>query len=552
MQYDYIIVGAGSAGCVLANRLSASGKHSVLLLEAGSSDRKPYVQLPIGYGKTYYDKRVNWKYLTKPVEGLGNRQSYWPRGKVLGGSSSINAMVYVRGHPDDYAQWDSVAPGWGWDSVEPFFKAMENFSGSSSDDRGYDGPLSVTDVSDQSHPLCARYLQAADELGLPIVDDYNAGSMHGATHYQITTVNGLRASASQAYLRPAMRRSNLTVVTHAFVQRLNIVSQQVQSLEYIHRGVRHRVGARLDIIVSAGAVNSPKLLQLSGVGPADVLAQHGVPLVLDLPAVGQHLSDHLGVDIVCRASVPTLNQQLRPWFGKLRCAMEFALKRSGPLTLSLNQAGGFVRLVDPSKAANTIASEESSANLGMPHLQLYFSPVSYTRAPPGTRPLISPDKFPGFLIGYNPCKPTSKGYINIASSDPLHPPHIQPNYLSTEHDRNLMLAGMHLMRQFVGTQALGDVVVDEVYPGTQCTSDEQLNRFIQENAWTVFHPCCTCRMGSDRNHSVVNERLQVHGVAGLRVADASVFATIPTGNTNAPSIMVGERASHLILQDAPQ
>ena len=536
MQYDYIIIGAGSAGCVLANRLSASGRFSVLLLEAGGSDRRLYVQLPIGYGKTYYDEAVNWKYLTEPVAGLGKRSSYWPRGKVLGGSSSINAMVYVRGHPSDFEQWNAVAPGWAWHDVEPVYRRIENWQGQQNELRGVRGPLSVTDIREQAHPLCDTYLAAAQEIGLPLVDDYNAASMEGATRYQITTDKGFRASSARAYLRPAMSRPNLTVLTHAQVDKLQIIDGMVTAVKFRHKGKHRSASARLETILSAGAVNSPQLLQLSGVGPLHVLNKAGVAPVHELPAVGENLSDHLGADMVCQTRVPTLNQTLGPWHGKVLAALQFALQRKGPLSLSLNQAGGFINTGGVS---------------GAPDLQLYFSPVSYTRAPSGTRPLVSPDDFPGFLIGYNPCKPTSVGHVHIASADPQQTPIIQPNYLSTEHDRRLMLAGMKLMRQFIAAPSFSRVVVDEVYPGRACESDEQLMDFVRGNAWTVFHPCCTCRMGEHRNTSVVDSRLRVHGLKGLRVADASVFASIPTGNTNAPSIMVAERASDLVMEDAP-
>lgn len=535
MQFDYVIVGAGSAGSVLANRLSASGRHSVLLLEAGGSDQRLFVQLPIGYGKTYYDERVNWRYHTAPVAGLGQRVSYWPRGRVLGGSSSINAMVYVRGHASDYRQWQAAAPGWDWEDVEPLFRRMERWQGASDERRGHSGPLSVTDISEQAHPLCQSYLQAAREIGLPTVHDYNAGEMEGATLYQINTDRGWRASAARAYLRPAMRRSNLVVQTSALVSRVLFEGRSATGVEYRHKGEVRRARARVEVILCAGAVNSPQLMQLSGLGPVDTLQAAGVSVRQAMPAVGRHLSDHLGADIVCRSTVPTLNQSLGPWHGKLRAGLQFLAGGRGPLSLSLNQAGGFIRVLEESKG---------------PDLQLYFSPVSYTRAPVGTRPLINPDPFPGFLLGFNPCKPTSTGAIDIVSADPQVAPCIQPNYLDTEHDRQLMLRGMQMMRALTGTRALGSVIEQEVYPGESVHSEEQLMAFLQDNAWTVFHPSCTCRMGRSMDSSVVDHRLRVHGIAGLRIADASVFPTIPTGNTNAPAIMVGERASDLLLADA--
>lgn len=533
--FDYIIVGAGSAGAVLANRLSESGRFSVLVLEAGGTDLKPYVQVPIGYGKVYYDERVNWKYLTEPVTQLNNRRSYWPRGKVFGGSSSINAMVYVRGHPSDYQQWGAVAPGWGWDDVEPVFRRMESWRGKSDPRRGQSGPLSVTDISAMAHPLCETYLDAAEQINIVRNDDYNAGSMEGAALYQITTENGLRASTARAYLRPAMQRANLLVQPHAHVCRVIIENHVTTGVEYRRKGQLTIARARAEVILCAGAVNSPQLLQCSGVGPIDVLQAAGVSVQHELPAVGQHLSDHLGADMVCRSRVPTLNQELGPWYGKFRAALQYALTRKGPLSLSLNQGGGFIK---------------TSCDLAGPDLQLYFSPVSYTRAPAGTRPLISPDPFPGFLLGFNPCKPSSKGSVNIRSSDPMQAPRIQPNYLATDYDRELMLKGMRLMRRFTQAPAFKSIIDEEVYPGTGTQTDEQMMSFIQDNAWTVFHPCCTCRMGQDSRDSVVNERLQVHGIRNLRIADASVFPGIPTGNTNAPAILVGEKASDLVLADA--
>ncbi len=535
LNFDYVIVGAGSAGAVLAYRLSASGRHSVLVLEAGGTERRLYVQIPIGYGKTYYDAKVNWKYHTDPVAQLDNRVSYWPRGRVLGGSSSINAMVYVRGHVSDYEQWERAAPGWGWQDVEPLFRRMENWQGAADVRRGKGGPLSVTDISSQAHPLCNTYLHAASQLDLPLVDDYNAGTMEGATHYQITTSKGWRASTAQAYLRPAMRRTNVVVQIHAHVQRLVFEGDRARGVEYLQDGILRRVSARAEVILCAGAVNSPQLMQSSGLGPGQVLQDAGIKVRQHMPAVGEHLSDHLGADIVCRSRVPTLNQELGPWHGKLRAALQFLAGGKGPLSLSLNQAGGFIR---------------TSARLEGPDLQLYFSPVSYTRAPPGTRPLISPDHFPGFLLGYNPCKPNSEGHVRIASADPHAAPVIQPNYLDTDHDRALMLKGMRIMRALSSTAAFKSVIESEVYPGRQTETDEQMMQFVRQNAWTVFHPSCTCRMGSDIAQSAVDNQLRVHGIRGLRIADASVFPTIPTGNTNAPAIMVGERASDLLLADA--
>ena len=532
--FDFVIVGAGSAGSVLANRLSASGKHRVLVLEAGGSDRSPWIHLPIGYGKVFYDAGVNWKYVTEPDPNLDGRPIYWPRGKVLGGSSSINAMVYVRGHHNDYAEWNAAAPGWGWSDVEPIFRRMEDWDGPAHPGRGKGGPLAVHDVSNDVHPLTRVYLAAAAEAGFPTNPDYNGPEMEGASLYQITTKGGYRASAARCYLAPARRRANLEVRTGAQATRILFEGRRAVGVEYRHKGRIRTVRARAEVILSGGAINSPQLLQLSGIGPGKVLQDHGIETLLDAPQVGRNLQDHLGSDNHYVSRVASLNQQLGPLLGKVKVALNYAYNRKGPLSLSLNQGGGFVKLSDQSVG---------------PDLQLYFSPVSYTRAPVGVRPLMSPDPFPGMLMGFNPCKPTSVGHLQIRSPDPFVAPVLHPNYLSTDHDRGMMLAGTKLMRRIANTSAMRAVIDQELHPGPEIDSDEDIAAYARKTGWTVFHQCSTCRMGSDPASSVVDPRLRVRGIDGLRVADASIFPTIPTGNTNAPAIMVGEKASDLILED---
>jgi len=532
---DYIVVGAGSAGCVLANRLSASGRFRVLLLEAGGSDRRFWIRVPIGYGRTFYDASVNWMYLTEPDPGTAHRLSYWPRGKVLGGSSSINAMVWIRGEPRDFDDWAALGnPGWGWRDVLPYFKRLEDHALGESEYRGAGGPVHVTDVSRETHPLCQVYLEACRELGFPPSADLNGTENERAGLYCITTLNGVRVSAATAYLAPARRRPNLEVLTGAHATRVVFAGRRAIGVEYLRGGRRQRAQASREVILAAGAVGSPQLLQLSGVGPAALLREHGVELVHESPAVGGNLQDHLGLDFLFRSRRPTLNDELGPWWGKLLAGARYVLFRRGPLALSVNQGGGFVR---------------SRPDRPHPDVQLYFSPVSYTRAPPGKRPLMSPDPFPGFLLGYSVCRPTSRGRLRIRSTDPLAAPSIHPNYLSTGEDLAAMLAASRLMRRFAATRAFSAVIEAELKPGPSVEDDEALTRDIRERGSTVFHPVGTCAMGPDPARAVVDHALRVHGIAGLRVIDASVFPCITSGNTNAPTLMVAEKGADAVLAE---
>ena len=533
-DFDYIIVGGGSSGATLAGRLSSNPSVKVLLLEAGPSDGSLKIKVPLGYGSLFYDQKFNWKYETEPEAELNGRRMYWPRGKVLGGSSAINAMVYVRGHQNDFKDWAKVAPSWSWSNVEPLFKKIEAWKGKSSSARGSSGPVGVSNVERDVHPLTNKYLEAGQELGFPLNGDYNGSHMEGVSVYQTTIANGLRVSSASAYISKRNSGRNLRVITNAHVTKLIFDGRRATGVCFSQGNRETTVLTDGEVILSAGALNSPHLLYLSGLGPANELQPHGISVLQDMPHVGRHLQDHIGVDFTLAVNRPSLNQKLRPVLGKFLVGLEYLFFKSGPLAMSLNQAGGFVK---------------SDPSLEAPDLQLYFSPLSYSTAPQGKRPLMSPDPYPAVRLGFNPTKPTSEGWISLKSSDPFESPKFVGNYLSTEEDKKVMISGMHLMRKFLKTKAMRDIVEEELSPGSDFNDDKSFMDFARSEGGTVFHQCGTCRMGKDISSSVVDESLKVHGIDGLRVADASIFPRITTGNTNAPSIMVGEKAADIILAE---
>jgi choline dehydrogenase len=532
-RVDYIIVGAGTAGCVLADRLSASGRHRVLLLEAGGSDARFWIKTPIGYGFTFADPAVNWKYQTLANAGLNGRTMYWPRGRVVGGSSSINALVYCRGMPADFDDWRDLGnAGWGWEDVRPYFEKSERRV----DPTGRattEGPLDVKDVTPYLHPMRTQWLDAAAELGLPVTDDFNGVHPEGLGCYQVTIRDGRRWSAADAFLRPALRRSNVKLETEAWVSRLRCDGRRVLGVEYVRDNEPHYVSADREVIVCAGAVNAPQLLQLSGIGPAGTLAALGIVPVFDNPAVGGHLQDHLAVVYSYKASRKTLNDELGSTVARFIAGLRYLFARRGPLALSVNQFGGFVR-ADP--------------NGTRPDMQLYFNPVTYA-AGDATRTRIRLDAFSGFYLCFQPTRPTSSGRIDIASRDFRLAPGIAPNYLSTEKDLQDVVHGGRLMQAIARTRAMRQLIQEPIEPDLGRMDEAELLADFRARAATVYHPVGTCRMGKAPGESVVDSALRVHGIERLRVVDASVFPTVTSANTNAPTLMVAQKGADLILAE---
>jgi choline dehydrogenase len=530
--FDYVIVGAGSAGCVLANRLTENGKYSACLLEAGPADRSIWIHIPIGYGKTMFHPVVNWGFHTDPDPNMLNRKLYWPRGRTLGGSSSINGLIYVRGQKEDYDYWAALGNrGWSWDECLPYFKRLEHNELGESSTRGVAGPLWASTIK-QRHELVDAFINASNRLGVPNVADFNTGEQEGVGYYQLTTRNGLRCSTAVAYLRPARRRANLHIETNAHATQIVFDGTRAVGVRYRRHGEIDEVRAHREVIVAAGALQSPQLLQLSGIGPAPLLRQLGIPVVANRPGVGENLQDHLQVRLIYEVTKPiTTNDQLNSWHGRARIGLQWALMRGGPLAVGINQGGMFCRALP----------DESST----PDTQFHFATLSADTAGGDVHP------FPGCTYSVCQLRPESRGTVRIRSADSREAPSIQPNYLATERDRRTTVAGVKFARRVAATEPMASLMKREVRPGGDARSDDELLHFCREYGQTIFHPTGTARMGSVGDLlAVVDERLRVYGTTGLRVVDGSIMPTLVSGNTNVPIVMIAEKASDLILDDA--
>lgn len=526
-SYDYIIIGAGSAGCVLANRLSEEADRRVLLIEAGGRDINPWIHIPVGYFKTMHHPSTDWCYETEPDEGIAGRKLQWPRGKVLGGSSSLNGLLYVRGQAQDYDRWEELGnTGWSFKEVLPYFKKSEDQERGANHYHGIGGPLKVSDLR-LRRPIADFFIKAAIQTGIPFNADYNGEKQEGVAYFQQTAFKGFRWSTAKGFLKPARKRPNLKVVSRAQVTRIIMQGEKAVGVEYTKDRKPTTVKSDREVVLSAGAIGSPQLLQLSGIGSAAHLKKVGVPVVKDLPGVGRNLQDHLQVRLVFRTSQRTLNDEVNSLFKQAWVGLKYVLTRTGPLTLAASQVAIFTK---------------SRPLVERPDIQFHMQPLSADKPGDGVH------KFSAFTSSVCQLRPHSRGYLEIKSNDPLQYPAIHPNYLSDERDQKVAVDAIKVARRISEADALSPHIIDEYVPGRQYQTDEELLEAARLYSQTIYHPVGTCKMGQDGT-AVVDERLRVRGIEGLRVVDASIMPEIISGNTNAPTIMIAEKAADMIKED---
>lgn len=531
MEFDYLVIGAGSAGCAAAARVSESGRYTVALIEAGGKDSNPWIHVPVGYFKTMGNPKLDWMYRTQADPGLNGRDIPWPRGKVLGGSSSINGLLYVRGQAEDFDGWRQLGnEGWGWDDVLPYFKKAETWKGTAqSENRGADGPLSVSPTR-LKRDVVDHWITAAVAAGYKHNPDYNSGDQEGVGYFQLTLDGGRRCSAAKAYLKPARGRKNLSVFTHAQTERIVITDGRATGAVVNQNGTPKTFTARREVILCAGAIGSPQILMLSGIGAAEDLATKGIQTVKHLPGVGQNLQDHLQARPVFKTTLGTINVEINSLFKQGLIGLQYLLSQTGPMTMAASLGTGFIK---------------SDERLATPDIQFHIQPWS------ADKPADGPHRFSGFTASVLQMRPESTGHLKLASADYRDHPEIHPNYLATDTDQRTLVKGIQIARKIARTDPLAGYITEEHAPGAGVAYDDYdatLN-WARDTAVTIYHPTGTCKMGRDPL-AVVDPRLRVHGVLGLRVADASIMPVITSGNTNAPCIMIGEKVAAMVLEDA--
>jgi len=530
-----VIVGAGSAGCIVTNQIINNTNYKILLIEAGPSDNNPVIQVPLGYGMTFYNKKMNWNFYSINQKNLHNREIYYPRGKVLGGSGSINAMIYARGLSSDFENWD-LSTKWSWENIKTAYDQIE-FAVNENTKRLPSNKIPVSDISKKHHPILKNFFDASKDFNFAFNKNLKSSIGNQVGNYNVNIFKGFRTSSSKVFLKPIRNHPNLTILTKTEVLKLNYENKKIVSLNIMHKNKKISVKPKIGTILSTGSIMSPYLLLKSGIGKAEDLKEHNIPVNLHNPNVGKNFQDHLGLDYLYKTFVPTLNKDLGNWGGRIKSVLKYLYNRSGPLALSLNQGGGYINWnsLDP-----------------FPNIQLYFNPLTYSVSYKNRRPLLNTDKFNGFIIGFNPCRPKSLGEVKLQSYQDDYLPTINPNYLSDERDIHDLYATFDFMRKFSSNKNISDIIKSPVNIDPIKASDDELLDHFKSNATTIYHPCGTCRMSKDIAKGVVSDKLKVHGLDNLWIVDASIMPNITSGNINAPVMMLSYLSSKIILEELKQ
>ena len=531
-NFDIAIVGAGSAGCIIASQIIRNSNYKVLLIEAGPSDNSPVIQVPLGYGMTFYNKKMNWNFYSETQKKLQNREIYYPRGKVLGGSGSINAMIYARGLRSDFENWN-LSEKWSWDNIEKSYDEIE-FDVNENSKILPSNKIPVNDISKQHHPILKNFFEASTDFNFTYNKQLKSSTENQVRNYNVNIFKGFRASSSKVFLEPIKNNPNLTILTKTEVLKLNCENKKIISLNIKHKNKIITVKPRIGTILSSGSVMTPFLLLKSGIGKAKDLKNHNIPLNLHSPHVGKNFQDHLGLDYLYKTFTSTLNKDLGTWGGRIKSALRYLYNRSGPLSLSLNQGGGYINW---------------SSLDSYPNIQLYFNPLTYSVSYKNKRPLLNTDKFNGFIIGFNSCRPKSLGEVKLKSFKNDYLPSINPNYLSDERDIHDLYATFDFMRKFSNNKNISDIIKSPVNIDPIKATDQELLEHFKSSATTIYHPCGTCRMSKDIDTGVVSDKLKVHGLDNLWIVDASIMPNITSGNINAPVMMLSNISSKIILEE---